>query len=72
MDTVRSLADGTKSYVSEQVAALKAFNKREALLQGVNLGEHVFSGLCHIAKSLLSTPWWRRAIHQLGPWPLQA
>lgn len=40
MDTVRSLADGAKSYVSEQVAAVKAFNKREALLQGVNLGAH--------------------------------
>lgn len=41
MDAVRTLADGAKSYVSEQVAAVKAFNKREALLQGVNLGEHV-------------------------------
>jgi hypothetical protein len=41
MDVVRSFADGAKGYVSEQVAAVKAFNKREALLQGVNLGEHV-------------------------------
>ncbi len=51
METVRSLTDGAKSYVNEQVAAVKAFNKREALLQGVNLGEHIFirHGLRHIA-----------------------
>lgn len=40
MDAVRSAGASVKGYVSEQVAAVKAFNKREALLQGVNLGDH--------------------------------
>jgi hypothetical protein len=46
MDAVRSIVAGAKGYISEQVAAVKAFNKREALLQGVNLGKHETATSC--------------------------
>lgn len=45
MDMVRTAVAGVRGYVNEQLAAVKAFNKREALLQGVNLGLIVTSAL---------------------------
>lgn len=37
MDAIQGMYAGAKGFVGEQIAA-KAFNKREAIMQGVNLG----------------------------------